>query len=61
MEQTNHNFLSGEVRPGSLIACGAALPGRPEHLEQKTQDAITEEMLQRLEGMEWLLREVRER
>src|SRR5690606_6458798 len=33
-----------------------------EHLsEQKSQGAITEEMRQRLEGMEWLLREFRER
>ncbi len=63
MEQTNHNFLSGGGQTGISDRMRELLSrAAQEHLsEQKTQDAITEEMRQRLEGMEWLLREVRER
>ena len=63
MEQTNHNFLSGGGQTGISDRMRELLSrAAQEHLsEQKTQDAITEEMRQRLEGMEWLLREFRER
>ncbi|SKA39164.1 hypothetical protein SAMN02745673_04943, partial [Marinactinospora thermotolerans DSM 45154] len=63
MEQTNHNFLNGGGQTGISDRMRELLSrAAQDHLsEQKSQGAVTEEMRQRLEGMEWLLREFRER
>ncbi|MEE2048124.1 hypothetical protein Q7689_32855, partial [Nocardiopsis tropica] len=63
MEQTNHNFLNGGGQSGVSDRMRDLLSqAAQEHVsEQKSQGAVSEEMRQRLEGMEWLLRELRER
>ncbi|MFL1441560.1 hypothetical protein ACJOS4_08350, partial [Nocardiopsis sp. frass3] len=63
MEQSNHNFLNGGGQAGISDRMRDLLSqAAHEHdSEQKSQGAVTEEMRQRLEGMEWLLRELRER
>ena len=62
MEQTNHNFLNGGGQAGISDRMRDLLSqAAQEHTsEQKSQGAVNEEMRQRLEGMEWLLRELRE-
>lgn len=63
MEHSSHNLLQAgsqtaiSDRMRELLARAAQ-----DHVyEQRTQGAVLDEMRQRLEGMEWLLREVRER
>ncbi len=63
MEHSNHTLLSAgsqtavSDRMRELLARAAQ-----DHVyEQRTQGAVLDEIRQRLEGMEWLLREVRER
>src|SRR5699024_8765138 len=62
VEQTNHNFLNGGGQAGISDRMRDLLSqAAQEHTsEQKSQGAVNEEMRQRLEGMEWLLRELRE-
>ncbi len=63
MEHSSHNLLQAgsqtaiSDRMRELLARAAQ-----DHVyEQRTQGAVLDEIRQRLEGMEWLLREVRER
>ncbi|GAA0395546.1 hypothetical protein GCM10009530_53850 [Microbispora corallina] len=63
MEHSGHNLLQAgsqtaiSDRMRELLARAAQ-----DHVyEQRTQGAVLDEIRQRLEGMEWLLREVRER
>lgn len=63
MDHSNHTLLSAgsqtavSDRMRELLARAAQ-----DHVyEQRTQGAVLDEIRQRLEGMEWLLREVRER
>jgi chromosome segregation ATPase len=60
--ETNHNFLQTGGQPDSdrmreLLARAA----QDNVYEQRSQGQVLDEIRQRLEGMEWLLREVRER
>ena len=63
MDHSNHTLLQAgsqtaiSDRMRELLARAAQ-----DHVyEQRTQGAVLDEIRQRLEGMEWLLREVRER
>ncbi|HEY7483310.1 MAG TPA: hypothetical protein VH912_02505 [Streptosporangiaceae bacterium] len=60
--ETNHNFLHTGGQPVSDRMRELLARAAQDHVyEQRSQGQILDEMRQRLEGMEWLLREVRER
>ncbi|MDA0632496.1 hypothetical protein OUY22_03640 [Nonomuraea sp. MCN248] len=64
MDHSNHTTL---LQPGGQTAISERMRellarAAQDHVyEQRTQGAVLDEIRQRLEGMEWLLREVRER
>ena len=60
--ETNHNFLHAGSQPVSDRMRELLARAAQDHVyEQRSQGQILDEIRQRLEGMEWLLREVRER
>jgi chromosome segregation ATPase len=60
--ETNHNFLHTAGQPVSDRMRELLARAAQDHVyEQRSQGQILDEIRQRLEGMEWLLREVRER
>lgn len=60
--ETNHNFLHAASQPVSDRMRELLARAAQDHVyEQRSQGQILDEIRQRLEGMEWLLREVRER
>ena len=60
--ETNHNFLHAGGQPVSDRMRELLARAAQDHVyEQRSQGEILDEMRQRLEGVEWLLREVRER
>jgi archaellum component FlaC len=60
--ETNHNFLTAGGQPVSDRMRELLARAAQDHVyEQRSQGQILDEIRQRLEGMEWLLREVRER
>ncbi|MQA93515.1 MAG: hypothetical protein GEV11_02345 [Streptosporangiales bacterium] len=63
MEHTNHEFLppGGQTGISDRMRDLLARAAQDHVVEQSSQGAVTEELRQRLEGMEWLLRELRER
>ncbi|GAA2450502.1 hypothetical protein GCM10010191_80570 [Actinomadura vinacea] len=59
--ETNHNFLQTGGQPVSDRMRELLARAAQDHVyEQRSQGQILDEIRQRLEGMEWLLREVRE-
>lgn len=63
MEHTNHEFLpqGGQTGISDRMRDLLARAAQDHVVEQNYQGAASEELRQRLEGMEWLLRELRER
>jgi hypothetical protein len=60
--ETNHNFLQAGGQPVSDRMRELLARAAQDHVyEQRSQGQVLDEIRQRLEGMEWLLREVRER
>ncbi|HEX6472580.1 MAG TPA: hypothetical protein VF069_26045 [Streptosporangiaceae bacterium] len=60
--ETNHNFLHAAGQPVSDRMRELLARAAQDHVyEQRSQGHVLDEIRQRLEGMEWLLREVRER
>src|SRR3954453_11364306 len=59
---TNHNFLQTGGQPVSDRMRELLARAAQDHVyESRSQGQVLDEIRQRLEGMEWLLREVRER
>ncbi|PRY00031.1 hypothetical protein [Allonocardiopsis opalescens] len=63
MDHNNHDFLNAGGQAGISDRMRDLLSrAAQDHMsEQRVQSTVVEEMRQRLEGMEWLLREFRER
>jgi len=60
--ETNHNFLQTGGQPVSDRMRELLARAAQDHVyESRSQGQVLDEIRQRLEGMEWLLREVRER